>query len=501
MRKLLLRLSKIADDLPQGTVALSDENRDVTYSALITEVKKRMEWLKDIETHVLAIQSGNSVEWVLIDLACQALDVVVVPLPEFFSSEQVSRCVSVSGVDTIISDKPICPMGSDESFQSVAYCTHVSLNSNYFAWKSILATQPEIPVGTQKITFTSGSTGSPKGVCLSREHQWRVAESLATVVSLKRPVHLCVLPLGTLLENVAGVYAPLLCGGRVVVVAEQQRGMIGSSRVDANALLSCISEIQPDSIILVPQLLLLLVNACETGWSPPSSLKFIAVGGGRVAISLITKARESGLPIYQGYGLSECGSVVSLNTFEQDQVQAAGKILPHCQIKIVDGEIVVSGASFLGYLGQKESWYPEEVKTGDIGSVNEGFLTINGRRKNLLVSSYGRNIHPEWVESNLLSNPFIRWCVVAGEAKPYLTAIISASKDVSNTIIQYWIDTCNQSLPDYARVRGWLRVDDCYSPKYLTANGRVKREEILADFVESLEKLYAESNTEQIGIN
>ena len=74
-------------------------------------------------------------------------------------------------------------------------------------------------------------------------------------------------------------------------------------------------------------------------------------------------------------------------------------------------------------------------------------------------------------------------------------------EDVSNTIIQYWIDTCNQSLPDYARVRGWLRVDDCYSPKYLTANGRVKREEILADFVESLEKLYAESNTEQIGIN
>ena len=80
-----------------------------------------------------------------------------------------------------------------------------------------------VPPGTRKITYTSGTTGNPKGVCLSAANQLNVARSLIEATGLTAPRHLCTLPLATLLENIAGVYAPLLAGGTVdeVQIAEQ----------------------------------------------------------------------------------------------------------------------------------------------------------------------------------------------------------------------------------------------------------------------------------------
>jgi len=490
---LLKRLAFIADVIPPESIALSSGSRPITHGAMLDAVEQRMDWLLQSDSKVVALHAANSVEWVLFDLACQALAIVFIPLPAFFSSSQIQHCLTQSGFDTLLSDCPNVPYDLDNQFRAIPYYQGSGATSVFYAWKSISPFECLLPTGTQKITFTSGSTGNPKGVCLSMEHQWLVAQSLADAIGIQRPKHLCLLPLSTLLENIAGVYTPLLCGGEVVIPSDESRGFLGSSDINEKALLACINLAQPNSLILVPQLLMLLVHACASGWQPPASLTFIAVGGGKVAPKLIEQARQLGLPVYQGYGLSECGSVVALNTPVLEHVDSVGQVLPHCKVAIVENEIVVSGAVHLGYMDDSSSWYPEKIWTGDIGSLCDGYLSIEGRKKNTLITSFGRNISPEWIESVLMSKPLLRQCVVLGDAEPYLTTVICAPVQVDDETIQQWIDTCNESLPDYARVGGWLRVSEQQLQPYLTANNRPRRKAVWEHFFNELQCLYAHS--------
>ena len=205
-------------------------------------------------------------------------------------------------------------------------------------------TKAAIPATTQKVTFTSGSTGQPKGVCLSGVAQLQVAQSLVTRINIPAPRHLCLLPLPTLLENIAGVYAPLIAGGEVFIATEAARGFNGSRLESPGLLLSLISKVQPQTLILVPELLQLLIHACGQGWQPPACLQFIAVGGAKVAVDLLQQAAGCGLPVYQGYGLSECCSVVALSdvpALQASKLQLAqvGRVLPHLQVKIVNDEV------------------------------------------------------------------------------------------------------------------------------------------------------------------
>jgi acyl-CoA synthetase (AMP-forming)/AMP-acid ligase II len=127
-----------------------------------------------------------------------------------------------------------------------------------------------LPPGTSKITFTSGTTGTPKGVPLRAAQQWAVARALADAtrgLGLRR--HLCLLPLPVLLENVGGVYAPQAAGMEFCVPPLGEVGMRGSSSFDAAAGLAAIERWQADSVILLPQMLAALVAARENGARPP----------------------------------------------------------------------------------------------------------------------------------------------------------------------------------------------------------------------------------------
>lgn len=123
----------------------------------------------------------------------------------------------------------------------------------------------------------------------------------------------CVLPLATLLENIAGVYLPLSLGATVVLEPLASLGFTGSSQLDIPRLLAVINRVRPHSVILVPELAAVLVSAAETGALDTASFQFVAVGGGKVSPRMLERARAVGLPMYEGYGLSECGSVVALN--------------------------------------------------------------------------------------------------------------------------------------------------------------------------------------------
>ncbi len=488
------RLDLLGQSALSGKPALVDNHNESDYSQLTDTIAQVAAWLHRLDVRVVALQAQNSIDWIIVDLACQVAGVVCLPLPEFFTRDQMQGCLRAAATDIVLTDntKLLSDItgNNDVSLQGKERVPALSLYAYRIAWSGI-EVQGKYPQGTQKITFTSGSTGTPKGVCLSMDHQWKVAESLARLISIEHPRHLCLLPLSTLLENIAGVYVPLLCSGSIILPDSNSRGLNGSSKLDIHALTHCMDYYQPESVILLPQLLSALVVAAQQGWQPPSSLKFAAVGGARVAPGLIQEARRLDIPAYEGYGLSECGSVVALNTHERDLPGSVGRVLPHCEVSIEEGEIMVTGSCHLGYLNEPGGWYSPRIATGDLGTLDEeGWLFVDGRRKNLLISSFGRNISPEWVESALNARPLLSHCVVMGDGEPYLTALLSAPESVSDQDIRHWVEQVNQQLPDYARVKKWQRLKPESWQGLLTANGRPRRQKVSENLSAVIEHLY-----------
>lgn len=484
-------LSALARRAADETVVVSFDY-SLTAGQLLTCISELSDALKQMGIDRLGLLAGNSAAWVVADLACQSAGICMLPLPVFFADTQVLHSIESAGVDAVLTDDPErlhnLP-GTDRSTPEPAAWFGLSL------LRVKAPSRPEMPAGTQKITFTSGSTGAPKGVCLSAGQQIKVAEALDTALQLDRPRHLCLLPLSTLLENIGGIYYPLLADGAILLPPESETGFSGSTGLDIVAMLQAISGHQPTSIILLPQMLVGLVAALQAGWQPPASLKFAAVGGAKVAPDLLAAAREYGLPVYEGYGLSETASVACLNHPGSDRIGSVGRPLGHIELVIEGGEVFFSGNSFLGYLGQPHSWGQPRVATGDLGDLDaDGFMHLQGRSKNLLISSFGRNISPEWVESEILLYPEISQCIVVGDSRPYCAALIAAAgAQVPNSLIQNFLDAVNEKLPDYARIKRWYRLPRAlrHSDGLFTENGRPRRKQISERFATEIESLYA----------
>jgi len=414
-----------------------------------------------------------------------------VPLPAYFTPRQLAHVLDDAGVDAVLTDQPTVISGLRRGFAPAGVSAHTGLA----LWRRAApwGSRP-LPGGTAKITYTSGSTAEPKGVCLSAAHLESVAGALAKATAdLQLRRHLCLLPLATLLENVGGIYAALLSGATCVVPSLAETGM-SYGALQPGRLTSAIAAHEPDSLILVPELLRVLVGATVLGWQPPASLRFIAVGGAHVSPELLAQAESAGLPVYEGYGLSECASVVALNTSAHKRQGSVGRPLPHVAVRLDDRQqIIVRHSAMLGYVGDPPAG-GGEIATGDLGSFDaDGFLYVHGRLKNQLITSLGRNIAPEWVERELQQEAEIAAAVVAGEARPFLTALISpAASGTSNLRLDAAVARANRRLPDYARVRRWALADEPFSfaNGLLTANGRLRRNRILRDYGPTLDGLY-----------
>lgn len=421
-------------------IALAEDGYSIRYVELPGLVQSRAERMK--QYHCVALAMNNEIEWVLWDLAALTAGVTLVPLPPFFTKEQRNHAIVSSGCDAIITVDGLIPL-------------------------------PNLPVSlpqdTAKITYTSGTTGTPKGVCLSAQAMQNVAQSIVDVLGKDMAgIHVCVLPLGVLLENVAGVCATLMAGGTVVF---NRLELFGKNYENLHSVLKASSA---TSVILVPEILrILMEQVAQSG--PLPSLEYIAVGGSKVSPALIMRARALGLPVYEGYGLSECASVVALNTPQDNKIGSVGKLLPHIHAAIENGEIIIRNTGFLGYVGEPA---PEYIYTGDLGTIDaDGFIGITGRKKNVLITSYGRNIAPEWVESELLSQPEIAQAVVYGDGENSLSAFIVPASETAK--IADGVNRANARLPDYAHVKVFTPVPP-FSPDdgTMTGTGRPRRSRI-----------------------
>lgn len=485
--QLIESLRNTAAQYPER-LALTGDSTCFTYAELVRAVDAIAEQLQAQRISTLGLYADNGPDWLLVDLACQRAGITLVPLPGFFSEQQLAHTLRASGMQALLTDD--C-----ERFTALEQVGEASAEVVGLALINVLQEQPPLlPAKTAKITFTSGSTGTPRGVCLSNRTQFTTALALCDSLSVLDPSrHLCLLPLATLLENVAGAYAGWLIGGSVIAPGLASLGFSGSSQLDIAQLCRCVDARQPHSLILLPQMLKALVEqSVHKGWRPPPSLVFVAVGGGKVSAELLRQARSLGLPVYEGYGLSECGSVVTLNLPGADRPGSAGRPLPHCEIKVAEGEVLVRGPRYLGYLDDADDT-GEWLATGDLGEFDsDGYLHITGRKKNILISSYGRNISPEWIESEILLSPLLMQCVLLGDGRPHCSALIFPRPGTEAEQVEQWLQTVNRRLPDYARVRRWAPLPQplTFPGGLLTANGRPRRDAISERYAEIIENLY-----------
>ncbi|KMQ73134.1 AMP-binding protein [Marinobacter subterrani] len=453
-------------------IALQGPDSAFSYGQMMQAAEALAEQLRLLGVKRAGLCGDNSLAWILADLACLMTGVVCVPVPVFFSSSQTSHLIERASLDCLLSGEQ--GTGSEHLGHGV-WLRHLPV-TGAGAW---------MPEATSKITFTSGSTGTPKGVCLSS------AQMTATTLALKERLdgvalqrHLCILPLATLLENIAGVYLPLLMGATVIVAPLQSLGMTGSSGLDLGSLVSGINQHRPHSLILVPELAMALVAAAEQRQLDSRPFRFLAVGGGRVSPELLARGRAAGLPLFEGYGLSECSSVVALNVPGAQCEGSVGKPLSHVELMVdTDRHIIVRGNTHLGYLGDEpeaDDW----LDTGDLGAMTpDGFLLVNGRAKNVLITSFGRNISPEWLESELIQALGAQQAVVFGDGEPNPSALVVIRDGRSPEQLRGDLAALNASLPDYARLQAlYIRRDPLtQAAGHLTTNGRPVRHRIQSD--------------------
>ncbi len=448
-------------------------------------------------TRVLALYADNGPAWVIADLAGLAAGVPILPLPSFFSTAQLVHAMEAAGADGVLTDQPERIAALDLGF---------SITGRAPGLVRLQRIPPEgaapLPAGTGKLSFTSGSTGNPKGVCLAGDGLLDTAAAVAhRLADLPVDRHLAVLPLALLLENVAGVQGALLAGAEVHLPGLASLGWRGMAGLDPALLAARIDALRPASLILVPELLKAwTLFLAARGRRAPASLVFVAVGGARVAPESLVLARSVGIPAYQGYGLTECGSVVSLNRPGDDD-DGCGRPLEHVRLRFSDGELLATTRAFLGYLGDPPpaGEGPLEHATGDLASQGaDGHLRLGGRRRNVFISSYGRNLSPEWIEAALLAQPCILQAVVDGEARPWPAAILVPAPGTAPETMARAVDAANASLPDYARVGAWI-TSPPLTPEngFATGNGRPRRAAVLAHHRAAVDDLYTSSRQDE----
>ena len=232
------------------------------------------------------------------------------------------------------------------------------------------------------------------------------------------------------------------------------------------------------------------------------NLKAFVSGGGALDKEIGEFLNAIGLPTLQGYGLTETSPVVSCNPIHKIKVETVGPPFKGNQVKIAeDGEILVKGENvMLGYWNKKEE--TEKVikdgwlYTGDIGELDsqDGYLKITDRKKDIIVSAGGDNISPAKIENQLSNSPEIDQCMVYGDGKNYLVALIVPSKEFKENKekINEIVNEINKNLTLVEKIKKFNLINENFSIEngLLTPTMKVKRNKVIAKYKNVLENFY-----------
>jgi long-chain acyl-CoA synthetase len=452
MREFFARLSHRAA-VAGDQRALKAPDGALTYGELLSRVHGVAQWSSALPRRV-ALLFGKTTDGIIADLALSFAGKELVPLPAFFSDEQLLHIVRTAQLSHAVSDASLIERAQ-------------RLGLNVCALGA--APVPDIVPAPDsvRIIFTSGTTGKPKGVRLSGRQVLASVAALADVTgATAADRYLSLLPGALLLEQIAGTYLPLSAGAEIHVPSTP-------------SIAAAAEAAQATTTVLVPELLAAWMHELQsTGRRAPSSLRYVAVGGAPVSPGLAAAAWAQGLPVHEGYGLSECCSVVAVNRLEDRRSGTVGRPVPGVRADIEGGEIVVSGQTVMdGYLGEASA--TSKWPTGDLGHFDvDGFLVVTGRKDNVIVTRAGRNISPEWIEDMITADGRIRRCVavehdgdVAAVVVPHDTSVVDSAA------VQDLVRLAVRAVPDYAKPRRVLVMSDEDLREFdlLTANLRPRR--------------------------
>lgn len=448
----LIALSETRPDAP----AFSQGARTLSYGELSTRVSALSE---DISQHnttdgSIAIFAPNGLEWVVADLGLAHAGKTMVPLPTFFSHDQLRYIIQDAHVRHVL---VTAETRARAQALGMAF-TEITLNKPSAQPASAMASLRSTlgrSKNAQRIIYTSGTTGTPKGVRLGdRQISASARGLLAASGATQDDRYLSVLPFSLLLEQIAGICVPLLAGAPVTLAADAAATALAG---DGMPLMKAFNTANASASVMVPGLLKAWVETmAATSNVAPKSLRFVAVGGAPINETLAQTAWDMGVPVYEGYGLSECCSVVSVNRPDDRAHGTVGKPITGVYVTLKNGEIIVHGNTVMsGYLGHDgAATEPGRVwPTGDLGAfAKNGALRILGRKDNLIVTQAGRNVSPEWVEDTCESHPNVAKAVLTLVPAHGLTLIVLPNPATADrTTIPEVLHEEFAKLPDYAK--------------------------------------------------
>ncbi len=517
-------------------------------------------------------------EWTLIDFAVWFAGAILVPVYETSSPSQVQWNLSDSGATSVIVETADHFARFDEvhpELASIGSVWQIDLGDlDKLVAGGVDITDAEIErrrnlaVGDDMATliYTSGSTGKPKGCVLTHANFLETSRNAA--VALKEVL---VHPEGAstlLFITTAHVFA------RFISVLCVHAGVRVGHQADTKTLLAALGSFQPTFLLAVPRVFEKVYNSAQqkavaggkgkifdsaahvavehsklvqAGTSIPLGMKIKfalfdklvysklrAAMGGKVVWAVSGSAplgahlghffKSLGIVILEGYGLTETTAPANVGLATQAKIGTVGPPLPGVSVRVMDdGEIEVKGVNVF-----KEYWKNPQatadtfddgwLKTGDIGDFDaDGFLTITGRKKEIIVTAGGKNVAPAALEDPIRANPLVGQVIVVGDQKPFIGALITLDPDmlpvwlnnhqedagmtleqasVNKTVlaeIQRAVDHANEGVSRAESIRKFtlLSVELTEDSGHLTPKMSIKRNIILRDFAQEIDTMYS----------
>lgn len=457
------------------------------------------------------IWGANSPSWVIAYLGSLMLGAVIVPLDVRSAPGFVSKVVTQTEPRLALVGQAmlpaICPLG----------LPHLVLEDLAVELARIRPAALKPFVQSQdlaEIMYTSGTTGTPKGVMLTHRNVTSNVGMACAVMPIRPGFRvLSLLPLSHMYEQIVGLFVPLASGTSIIYLPGRQ----------PNIVMQTLRRDKINGMALVPQAVNLIMSAVENkvaerGLRRPwqfmnhlaphlpvkarrllfapvlrqlgGHLEFIMIGGASLPLSVRKKWDNLGIPVLEGYGGCEATAIVSGNLPGDHRLGTVGHPVPGLVVKIApDGEILVQGENiFGGYWKNSEAtaaalqdgWY----HSGDLGQFDaDGYLLFRGRKKNLIALADGQKVHAEDVEAALLNRPGIRDVIVIGlpyADKVRVHAVVLAVPGEENAVEQS-VRQANEGLMLHQQIKDFTIWHEQDFPRTVTL--KVKRHEVMRQLV------------------
>ena len=489
----------------------------------------------------VALCMKNGIQWVVADLAAHGLGIIVVPLYADDNADNQAWCMENSGAKLLVTDHLRSLSRFQASLQTLpqivvtkgeALAPAIALDT----WLPqdgdfSLIDQPADKLAT--IVYTSGTTGRPKGVMLSHQNILSNLDGIFDAYEVyESDTLLSVLPLSHMFERTGGYYLPLKAGAKVVYA----RGI--------NELAQDLEQQEPTIIMAVPRLFERMLSriderlektpikrwmfhrAALAGWrrfrnitlwqdrlvlktfypliARPLSqrlgghIRKAVMGGAALDERVAQTFIGLGIPLLQGYGMTEASPVVAVNREDNNDPISVGEPLFNIETRLSEqNELLIRGPSVMqGYwenaeatrkIIDAEGW----LNTGDVVEIREKRIYIRGRSKNILVLSNGEKIAPEDIESAVAGDPLFEQVLVIGEARPYLV-LLAVSAESDEQLLLRRANERIRHLPRYARIRRVVVLREPWSMEngLLTPTLKIKRAAVHERYLPQIEQAY-----------